>query len=75
MCLAIPGKVLLVEGSIATLDLQGRQVKADASMVSVKPGDFVVVYAGLIVQTLDEEEARERLRILADGETDSNLDA
>jgi len=75
MCLAIPGKVLLVEGSVATLDLHGRQVKADASMVSVKPGDFVVVYAGLIVQTLDEEEARERLRILADGETESGLDA
>ena len=65
MCLAIPGRVLRVDGSIATLDVRGRQVQADASMVSVKPGDFVVVYAGLIVQMLEEDEAQERLRLLA----------
>jgi len=64
MCLAIPGKVIRLEGSVATLDLRGQTVTADASLVSVRPGDFVLVYSGLIVQTLEEEDALERLRLL-----------
>lgn len=64
MCLAIPGRVLSVEGSSATLDIRGTHVLADASMVDVRPGDYVVVYAGLIVQTLDPADAEERLGVL-----------
>lgn len=64
MCLSIPGRVLAVEGSAVLLDVRGRQVRADASMVPVSPGDYVVVYAGMIVEVLEPNEARERLRLL-----------
>jgi hydrogenase expression/formation protein HypC len=68
MCLGIPARVLSVNGTHAVLDLRGREVPADASMVPVSPGDYVVSYAGLIVQVLTPEEARETLRLLDEAE-------
>jgi hydrogenase assembly chaperone HypC/HupF len=65
MCLGIPARVLSIEGARATLDLRGRTVVADASMVAVAPGDYVLAYAGLITQVLSPAEAEETLRLLA----------
>ncbi len=70
MCLGIPARVVSVEGSRAVLDLRGRTVIADASMVQAAPGDYVVNYAGLIVQVLSREEALETLRMLDQAERD-----
>lgn len=64
MCLGIPARVVSVRGTQATLDLRGRQLVADASAVSVSPGDYVLAYSGLIVQVLSPEEAEETLRLL-----------
>lgn len=68
MCLGIPARVISVEGARATLDLRGRTVVADASMVAVSPGDYVLSYAGLIVQILSPEEAEETLRLVSEAE-------
>ena len=64
MCLGIPARVISVQGTAATLDLRGKETTADASAVSVVPGDYVLVYSGLIVQVLAREEAEETLRLL-----------
>ncbi len=68
MCLGIPARVVSVDGSRATLDLRGRTIVADASMVAVSPGDYVLSYAGLIVQILSPEEAEETLRLVSQAE-------
>ena len=65
MCLAIPARVLSIDGTRAILELRGREVQADASLVAVKPGDYVLVSAGLIVQLMEPEEAEERLQLLS----------
>ena len=70
MCLGIPARVVSVDGQQAVLNLRGREVVADASMVSVAPGDYVVSYSGLIVQVLTPEEAEETLRLLDQAERD-----
>lgn len=69
MCLGIPGQVMSVDGTRAVVRIRGHDVLADASMTPVSHGEFVLVYAGLIVQVLDADEAQERLRILADVES------
>lgn len=69
MCLGIPARVVSVDGTRAKLDLRGRTVVADASMVPVSPGDYVLSYAGLIVQILTREEAEETLRLVAQAES------
>ena len=70
MCLGIPARVVKVDGARAVLDLRGKEMVADASMVSVSPGDYVVSYAGLIVQVLPTEDALETLRLLEQAERD-----
>ena len=64
MCLAVPGKVLEVSGNIAKVDFgHGAVREVDVSLVDVKPGQYVLVHVGYAIQVIDEEEARETLRL------------
>ena len=57
MCVAMPGKVLSVNGSKAVVDFSGNQIHAEAGLVKIKPGDSVLVHAGCILQVMSDEEA------------------
>ena len=58
MCLAIPGKVVKLNGDKAMVDYGGGTIReANASMVNVKIGDYVIVHAGFIIEKMNEEEA------------------
>lgn len=58
MCLAIPARILSINGSSADLDMAGNRLSADISLVpDVMPGDFVMVHAGFALQKYDEDEA------------------
>ena len=56
MCVAMPGKVLKVDGTVAEVDFSGNVVRAEAGLVKIKPGDYVLVHAGCIIQVISEEE-------------------
>lgn len=57
MCVAMPGKVISVNGSKAVVDFSGNQIHAEAGLVKIKPGDSVLVHAGCILQVMSDEEA------------------
>ncbi len=62
MCLAIPSKVIKIEDSIGTIDVDG--VTREASLLlldDVKVGDYVIVHAGFAINKIDEEAAIETL--------------
>ncbi|AOZ96426.1 HypC/HybG/HupF family hydrogenase formation chaperone [Butyrivibrio hungatei] len=59
MCVAIPGKVIKIDGTKATVDFSGNIVTAEAGLVNVKVGDRVLVHAGCIIQTMDDKLANE----------------
>lgn len=59
MCVALPGKVIKLDGTKATVDFSGNLVTAEAGLVDVKIGDKVLVHAGCIIQTMDSELADE----------------
>ena len=59
MCVAIPGKVIKIDGTKATVDFSGNTVMAEAGLVNVKVGDRVLVHAGCIIQTMDDKTADE----------------
>ncbi|MCR4756345.1 MAG: HypC/HybG/HupF family hydrogenase formation chaperone [Butyrivibrio sp.] len=59
MCVAIPGKVIKIDGTKATVDFSGNIVTAEAGLVDVKVGDKVLVHAGCIIQTMDDKLANE----------------
>ena len=73
MCLAIPAKILCLEGTKAQVDFgQGVLRDVNVSLVDAKVGEYVLVHAGYAIQVLEEKEALETLSlwndILAAGE-------
>jgi hydrogenase expression/formation protein HypC len=74
MCLAVPGKLLSIEGD-DPLMRQGRVAFAGivkpanlAYVPEAKPGDYVLVHAGFAITVLDEAEAMKTLAYLAEFE-------
>jgi len=64
MCLAIPGLVESVEGRTAVVDFGGIKREAIIDLMeqgSVKPGTYVLVHTGFVIQILDKKEAEETL--------------
>ncbi|RLF21079.1 MAG: HypC/HybG/HupF family hydrogenase formation chaperone [Thermoprotei archaeon] len=66
MCLGVPARVLRVKEDLAVVDYGGGVIKeVDASIVpDIKPGDYVIVHAGIIIAKIDEEEAMEMIKAL-----------
>lgn len=65
MCLAIPSKIVLIEGDYAEIDVGGVKRKANISMTpEAKVGDYVLVHAGFSISVVDEEEARETISMM-----------
>lgn len=65
MCLAIPGKVVEIRGTIGIVDFQGirRKVRLDL-LDEVKVGDWVMVHVGFAISRIGEEEAKSTLELM-----------
>ena len=62
MCLAVPGKVLDIDGTTARVDFgHGAVRKVDISLVDVTVGKYVLVHTGYAIQVMEEEEAKASL--------------
>jgi len=69
MCLAIPAKVISIDGSSALVSIEDVEYKASLLLLNdVKPGDFVMLHAGFAIQKVDAEEAAYTLQLLNDEE-------
>ncbi|MBM4237706.1 MAG: HypC/HybG/HupF family hydrogenase formation chaperone [Euryarchaeota archaeon] len=66
MCLAIPGRIVKIEGNLAEVDFGGVGRQVNISLVEARPGEWVMVHAGFAIQTVDEDEALETLRLWED---------
>lgn len=64
MCLAVPGKVTGVKENRATVDISGIICEAGSHLVQdLKPGDYVIVHSGFIIEKLDEQDALKTLAL------------
>jgi hydrogenase expression/formation protein HypC len=65
MCLAVPAKIVsLDESGQGTARYMGSEIKANFCLVpQARPGDWVILHAGFAISVMDEEEARETLRL------------
>lgn len=67
MCLAVPMKVIKVNGTVGTVELSGVTMDVQLTLVpEVKVGDSVVVHAGFALSVIDEESAREAVDLWKD---------
>jgi len=62
MCLAMPGKIIKIEGDKATIEYPGEQRTATIVDGDYSIGDYVFVSAQIIVQKLSEQEALASLK-------------
>jgi hydrogenase expression/formation protein HypC len=86
MCLAVPGKIVSIEGDDPILregkvNFGGVVKRVNLSLVpEAKIGDYVVVHVGLALSIVDEEEAKQvfeflkTLGELSEIEGESNLE-
>jgi len=76
MCLAIPLKVISVQGTLATVEMGG--ISREISLVltpEAQAGNYVLVHTGFAISVLDETEAQETLALFAElEEAEKQLD-
>ena len=66
MCLAIPARVIELEGDLAVVDAMGNKWHAKTTLLpEVKLGDLVLVHAGFAISIVDEEEAKKTWELIA----------
>jgi hydrogenase expression/formation protein HypC len=71
MCLAIPAKVISIDGPKAVVSIEDVEYTASLLLIDdVQPGDYIMLHAGFAIEKVDAEEAAETLRLL--NEMDQN---
>ncbi|MEK7845626.1 MAG: HypC/HybG/HupF family hydrogenase formation chaperone [Nitrospinota bacterium] len=74
MCLAVPMKVIEINGSLGMGEVGGVKWEINLMLLSdIKIGEYVIVHAGSAIQKLDEAEAEKTLSLLREmvGKTDN----
>jgi hydrogenase expression/formation protein HypC len=58
MCLGVPGRIVSVDGDVATVDFWGvrRQVRLDVVDEPVTPGDYILNHVGYAIRRIPEQE-------------------
>jgi hydrogenase expression/formation protein HypC len=64
MCLAIPAKVVAIDGELAKVDFgAGVQREVNVTLVEARIDEYVLVHAGYAIQVVDKREAEEALKL------------
>lgn len=67
MCLAIPMKVVEIEGDFGKVEVEGVRRKASFQLLpGVEVGDYVLIHAGFAIEKINEEEAKKTLDLLSE---------
>lgn len=67
MCLAVPARIVELEGDRAVVDAMGNRFKAKTTLLpQAKLGDLVLVHAGFAISLVDEEEAKKTWELFAE---------
>ncbi|MFC1703365.1 HypC/HybG/HupF family hydrogenase formation chaperone [Candidatus Omnitrophota bacterium] len=64
MCLAIPMKIVDIQGEFAVVSVGKVRRKVNVQLLPhIKRGEYIMVHAGFGIQKLDEKEAKKTLKI------------
>ena len=67
MCLAIPAKIVEMDGVIAQVEVKGVRRQTSLMLLpEAKMGDYVLVHAGFAMQVVEEKDAQETYALLAE---------
>lgn len=65
MCLAVPSKIIEIDGYMATVDVMGLRKQVSLLLLPEEPkiGEYVLVHAGFAINKMEPTEAEEALKI------------
>lgn len=64
MCLAVPMRLIALEGERGTVELSGvRRVVNTGFVPGLAPGDYVLVHAGFVIERCDPAQAERDLAL------------
>lgn len=63
MCVAVPGKLIELNGTMAKVDVRNNICDVNIQLVDAKLGDYVLIHAGLAIEVLKQDAAEEILSI------------
>lgn len=65
MCLGVPGRIVALDGDVATVDFWGlrRQVRLDIVDEPVALGDYVLNHVGYAIRRIPQQEIAETLAL------------
>jgi hydrogenase expression/formation protein HypC len=64
MCLAVPVKVIAIDGLEADVDIGGVERRVSIMLTpEVKVGDYVLLHTGYAINIIDEQRAKETLEL------------
>jgi hydrogenase expression/formation protein HypC len=67
MCLAIPVRIVELEGDNAVVDAMGNRFKAKTTLLpQAKLNDLVLVHAGFAISMVDEQEAKKTWELISE---------
>jgi hydrogenase expression/formation protein HypC len=65
MCLAVPMKVVEIDGPFGKVETEGVRRKVSFQLLpDVQTGDYVLIHAGFAIERINEEEAKITLELL-----------
>ncbi|QIB69227.1 HypC/HybG/HupF family hydrogenase formation chaperone [Aminipila butyrica] len=72
MCVAVPGKVIEINGPKAKVDVMNNTCDVDIRLVQPKLGDYVLIHAGCAIDVLSKDAAEEILWMFNELEEEMN---
>ena len=67
MCLAVPGRIVELDGDVGVADAMGNRFEVRTTLVpEIVLGDIVLVHAGFAIAKVDEEEAKKTWELFAE---------
>jgi hydrogenase expression/formation protein HypC len=64
MCLAIPGKIIKIEGDTVTIDYETETRHARLITQGFSVGDYCIAQGGIVVEKIPESQVKEWLKIV-----------
>jgi hydrogenase expression/formation protein HypC len=73
MCIALPGRVVRIDGKTAEIDYSGLRTTVALGLVDARAGDYVLVHAGCAIEVMAPELARDLLELVRELEEASDV--
>ncbi|WP_097003077.1 HypC/HybG/HupF family hydrogenase formation chaperone [Lacrimispora amygdalina] len=66
MCVAIPGKVLDIRESYASVNVMDNMIDVNIKLVDAQIGDYVLIHAGCAIEVINGDTAHDILSLLSE---------